>query len=152
MCVCVRVSVCVQVSRRLEPGRPWIRTVIHDFDVPGSYNRFRVSAINDEGESAISPPGPVGQHVASVPDSPSYLDCRVLGSTSGALCWLAPDDRGARILNYVVQYRKWVSVKARRYVLKIGRSTVSQCTSVHRACFCGLRALRAVGGLTRVVR
>ncbi len=110
-----RCRLWLQVARRLEPGRPWVTTVIHDFDVPGAFNRFRVTAINDSGESALSVPGPVGQLTASVPDAPKYLECRVLGAASGALCWVTPDDRGARILNYVAQYRKWVSVKAQRY-------------------------------------
>jgi hypothetical protein len=49
---CVPVH-AVQTARRLEPGRPWCMTILKDFDVPGSYSRFRVAAINAGTEVAV---------------------------------------------------------------------------------------------------
>ncbi len=34
------------MGRRLVVDRPWVRTIVHDFDLPGSFSRFRVAAIN----------------------------------------------------------------------------------------------------------
>jgi hypothetical protein len=67
-----------------------------------------------EGEGPSSEAGPVGQLLTSQPDPPDAVECRVMGSTSGAICWLTPNSHGARILNYVIQYRKWVGVKEHR--------------------------------------
>ncbi len=67
-----------------------------------------------EGEGPSSEVGPVGQLMTSQPDPPDTVECRVMGANAGAVCWLTPNCHGARILNYVIQYRKWVSVKENR--------------------------------------
>ena len=72
-----------QCARRLEPGRPWVRTVIHDFDEPGSFSRFRIAAVNIAGESASSAMGPVGQLVRALNVHLVCLfDCFVAHATS----------------------------------------------------------------------
>ncbi len=56
----------------------------------------------------------MGQLMTSQPDPPDTVECRVIGANAGAVCWLTPNCHGARILNHVIQYRKWVSVKENR--------------------------------------
>jgi hypothetical protein len=107
------VAVARLASQCLQP-KPFVQVVIEGL-APGSFHRFKVTAVNAAGDGDASEPGPVARLLPSAPCPVDIVEARSCGPNSAVVCWLPPHDSGAPVLNYVVQQRKWERLSSGGY-------------------------------------